>query len=217
PELHDRAHRRIVFDARQRLLQRYLHIRLAAVRLLQGVDQVRHVADPEPAEVDDDVVALGSTLLIERSQRERVDEQVTVVADLQERHRIAARIRNLELDEPGHAGAQEAEAVLGRQYFHERSVLEVHGLDIAEEAVRRKDVEEHLAVRIECEIRNNEVDVEVDVAPAPAVERAAGQTEIDAKSILEGLVATVFTAVHGDHAEIAFVDVLGREEEPMVV
>src|SRR5262249_39643263 len=64
-ELHDRAHCRGGGDASQSLLQRHLDVGLAAVRLLQGIDQVRHVADLESAEVDDDVVALGGALLIE--------------------------------------------------------------------------------------------------------------------------------------------------------
>src|SRR5215471_2454344 len=66
PELHDRANRWVVGDASQGLRQRHLSVGLAAVRLLQGIDQERHVADPEPAEVDNDVIALGGALLVER-------------------------------------------------------------------------------------------------------------------------------------------------------
>src|SRR5262249_47536535 len=131
------------------------------------------------------------------------------------RHRVAARIRNLELDESGHSGAQGAETILAWQHLHERRILEVHQHDIAEKPVRREDVEEQLTGRIGCGVRNDEIDVEVEVAPLVCAVRAARQTQID--TVVEDLVTTIATAVHRDHAEIALVDIFGREEEAVVV
>jgi hypothetical protein len=44
---------------------------------------------------------------------------------------------------------------------------------------------------------------------------SAGQPQIH--SVVERLVVTVFTAVIADHAEVALVDVFGREEEAVVM
>src|SRR5262249_49248362 len=62
-------------------------------------------------------------------------------------------------------------------------------------------------------VANDEVDVEIEVA---GVEKgSAGQPQVD--PIIERLVATIFAAVIVDHAEVALVDVFGREEEAVVV
>ena len=51
--------------ALQGLRQRHRAVGLVAAGLLQDIDEVQFVADAEPREVDDDVVALGDALLVE--------------------------------------------------------------------------------------------------------------------------------------------------------
>ena len=96
---------RIVRNARQRLGQRQRPLpargrrrasssRLTSLMLeLTGNDR----------EVDDDVVALGDALLVERGQRDRVDHQVAVVGDELERHRLPLVVGQRQLPEPRHA------------------------------------------------------------------------------------------------------------------
>jgi hypothetical protein len=70
-----------------------------------------------------------------------------------------------------------------------------------------------LALLIECRIRHDEVDIEVEIAEVQAI--AARQAEIDPVS--ERFVPTIRPAVVIDHHEIAFVDILSGKEEPVVV
>ena len=110
---------------------------------------------------------------------------------------------------------QDAEAILSRQHLHERRVAEVDQRHVADHAVGGEDVEEVLAVLIERRIRHDQVDVEIEVAVVQAACRWVGAGWCG--SGLERLVATILGAVIVDHHEHAFVDILGREEEPVVV
>ena len=76
-----------------------------------------------------------------------------------------------------------------------------------------EDVEGELAGLIEGQVSDEQIDVEVDVAEVQ--QAAARQPQIDA--VVEHLVAAVRTAVIVHHEEIAFVDILGGEEEAVVV
>ena len=66
PELQDSADGRVLWVACESLPQRKLLVWQAPVGLLQGIHQRDGIADPEFAEVDDDVVALRGALLIDR-------------------------------------------------------------------------------------------------------------------------------------------------------
>jgi hypothetical protein len=70
-----------------------------------------------------------------------------------------------------------------------------------------------LPVLIEGSIRDDEIDVEIDVARIEQF--AAGKPQIDA--VVEFLVAAVRPAVIVDHPDVAFVGVLGGEKETVVV
>ena len=100
-----------------------------------------------------------------------------------------------------------------RQHLEDRRVGKVDQRHVAEEAIGVEDVEEVLAGGIERGIRHNKVDVEVQIAQIQVA--AARQHEIDA--IVELLVAAVGAAVIVDHLESALVDVLGGEEEAVIV
>ena len=100
-----------------------------------------------------------------------------------------------------------------RQHLEVGRIGEVDERQVAEEAVGGEDVEEVLALRVGGPVGEHEVDVEVDVAPAEP--RAAGQPQVGARG--DGLVSTVAAGVVVHHADIALVDVLGGEEEAVVV
>ena len=173
------------------------------------------IRDPigKAREIDDDVVALRYALLIQGCQRDGVDDQVPVIGDELEGHGTTARISQRQLDEPRHAGIENAETVLSRQHLHEGRIGEVDEWHIAEEAVGGEDVEEVLALLIERRIGHDQVDVEIEVAEVQPF--AARQAQID--PVAERFVATIRPAVIIDHPEIAFVDILSGEEEAMVV
>ena len=182
-------------------------------RIVSSVDQLDPVADPEPGEVDDDIVALGHALLVQRGEQDRVHQQVAVVGDLPDGNGVAARIREGQLPVPRHASNEDAEAVLARQHLHDRRIGEVDERDVAVEAVGGEDVEEVLAVLVGGAVGDDEVHIEIDVAVVE--ELAAGQPQVD--TVDELLVAPIRTAVVVHHAEIALVDILGGEEEAVIV
>ena len=124
-ELQHSAEYRVDDIALQGLRQRHRPVGLVAAGLLQDVDEVQSVADAEPREVDDDVVALGDALLVELGQQDRVDHQVAVVGDELEGHRRPGRTGDGKLEEARHAGIEDAEAVLPRQHLHERRISEI--------------------------------------------------------------------------------------------
>ena len=64
-ELHERPDGGIAVDPGHGLAQAQRSVRLAAVGLLQQVDEIDAVADAELGEIDDDVVALGDALLVQ--------------------------------------------------------------------------------------------------------------------------------------------------------
>src|SRR5262249_23549589 len=103
-------------------------------------------------------------LLVELQQWDRVHHQVAVVGNELERHGATGGARNGELPEPRHRRGQNSEAVLSRQHLHVWSVGEVDQRDVADHAVRSKDVEKELTLGIERSIRYNQVDVEIEVA-----------------------------------------------------
>ncbi len=78
-----------------------------------------------------------------------------------------------------------------------------------------EDVEEELTVLVKGRIMENEVDVEIHIAPIEGV--SARKPVIDVVRVDEPLVTAIGPAVVVDHAEVAFVDILGREEEAVVV
>ena len=78
-----------------------------------------------------------------------------------------------------------------------------------------ENVEEVLTICVKRCVVDNEVDVEVDVAPIEGI--SARQPVIDTVWIDEPLVPAIRATVIVDHADIAFVDILGCEEEAMVV
>src|SRR5262249_10738728 len=143
----------------------------------QQVHQLEPAADLEGGEVDHDVVAFRNALMIELSQRDRVDHQVAVIGNELERHRRIGRRSDRQLQEPRHAGVEDSEAVFPRQDFHERGVGQVDEGDVAQEAVCVEDVEEKLARGIEGCIGYDEVDVEIEVAPVQ--QAAAREPQID--------------------------------------
>ena len=84
---------------------------------------------------------------------------------------------------------------------------------VAQEPVGVEDVEEVLPVLIEGHVGDEQVDVEIDVARIQ--QGAAGQPVID--PVVKLLMAAVRPTVVVDHPHNALVDILGREEEPVVV
>src|SRR5262245_8164344 len=154
--------------------------------------------------------------MIQLDQGDRVHHQVAVIGDEHERYRLgvlSVYVGQRQLYEPRHAGAENAEAILARQHVHERRVGEVDQHHVAKKAIGGEDVEEVLAGRVERRIGDDEVDVEIDVSEVQ--ETAARKLLIDA--VDKALVAAIRTAVIVDHAEIALVDVLGGEEEAVIV
>ena len=98
PELQHGTKDRVAFVTAQGVRQRHPTIGLVAARLFQDVDEVELVADSEPREVDDDVVALGDALFVEFSQGDRMHHEVAVVGDKLEWHDTAGGTGNDELE-----------------------------------------------------------------------------------------------------------------------
>ena len=147
-------------------------------RILSRLTSLMPGADREDREVDDDVVALGDALLVERGERDRVDHQVAVVGDELERHRRPV-VGQRQLVVARHRGVEDAEAVLPRQHLEVGGIGEVDERQVAQEAVGGEDVEEVLAVRIGGAVGDDQVDVEIDIAEAEP--GAARQPQVAAR------------------------------------
>ena len=91
---------------------------------------------------------------------------------------------------------------------------EVDERNVAEEAVSGEDVEEELAVPVGGRVGHDEVDVEIEVAEVSRL--PLRQAQIDRRRA-SALVAAIRPAVVVHHHEIAFIDILGGKEEPVVV
>ena len=213
PELEDGPDQRIDVVASQCLGERHRPIGLFAIGLLQPVDEIKPVADAKIREIDHDVVALAAALLVQLRQSQRIDDQVSVVGDELERHRTAARIRDGQLEKPRHGRVQQPEAVLARQDLHEWRIGKVHQRHIADEPIRRENVEEILPLGVGCSIRDDEIHVEIGIAVGQL--RPARQTQVD--PIREILPPAIARRIHVHLHEIALVDILGGEEEPVVM
>ena len=96
-------------------------------------------------EIDDDIIALGDALLVELGKGHGARQQIAVVGDLDHRRAVT----QCDLVEAGHGAIEDAEAVLARLHLEVGLVAEVHGHDIAQEAVGLKDVEKELTMRVE--------------------------------------------------------------------
>ena len=123
-------------------------------------------------------------------------QQVAVIGDELERHRVAARVGELQLDEARHRGVENAEAILSWQHLEHRRVGEVHQRHIAQEAVGVEAVVEVLPVRIHGVVLYVQDDVEVVVARVEQGCRSA-TSGIDAVGQLLGTAVTAAVAV--DH------------------
>jgi len=104
-ELQHRSHGRIIRLAVQGFLQGQFLIRAASVLELQRVDEPQFLADAETREVDDDIESFRDALLVEFVHGHRIDQEVAVVGDDLDRHPVAPRIGERELDETRHARA----------------------------------------------------------------------------------------------------------------
>src|SRR4029077_2358471 len=94
-----------------------------------------------------------------------------------------------------------------------RTVDEVHRHHVAQEPVEVENIKEELAVLVPGLVCQHEVHVIVQIAGV--IRSPAGQAQV--YSVIDSLIAAIQSTVDIEHSGNAFVDVLRREAEHMIV
>src|SRR5207245_427504 len=101
-------------------------------------------ADVVFREVDNNVIPLGYSLLVERGELHRMREQVAVVGYLEEFRAIA----QADLEKARDAGVENTETILAPLNFEIRLVSKIHGHHVADKAAELEDIHEQLTVLV---------------------------------------------------------------------
>jgi hypothetical protein len=183
PELQYGADTGIVAAALEGLADGQGLVGLAAIRLLQQVHKIDAVARFESRKVNDNIIPLCHSLLIEFRQGNWVHDEVAIIRDKVEGHlRALSKSRALvdrerQLNEARHSGIQDPKTIPARQDFKIRVIGAIDTEHVAQEALHVKDIEVKLSLLGESRVRDGEVHIEIGVAPSES--SAARQLQID--------------------------------------
>src|SRR6476646_2267388 len=163
--------------------------------MLAQIDHPDFAADVVSGKVNHDVIALGDSLHIQFRELDRMREEVSVVANLNDVRAIA----QAEFEETRHTRVEYAEAILARLHFKIRPVGKIHAHHVTNKSVELEDVHGQLAVLVESLIGQHEIHVKVEISPCFCV--AGWQTQIHA--VIHGFIAAIKAAIDVEHGGIA--------------
>src|SRR5436305_5776433 len=176
--------------------------RSTAVLVHLQVDHVHGLPGTIAGEINDDVIPLCDAKLVRLGQRNGDRQQVAVIRYLNEPGAIA----QCQNKEARHAGVQDTEAIPARIHVEEWFPGEVDSHLVGQKTIKSDIVHVELSVGVPGFVREHEVDVKVQVAPALPIGGAAGQAQVHA--IIHTFIAAIQRAVNVVHAGVALVDVL---------